>query len=237
MVDPANVARSLKASFHFLLYLRVIANRVNFGGRSDSASDASVLPEARVNRRRLIDRERGPRVNRLEGACMATLGCCRLCLQQRELRSSHLIPKSMYKLLRSDESSNPNPFIHGADRSLQTSKQAQQHLLCHDCEQRFSKRGEAWVMSHCWRSVEEFRIQQILLKSNPIIENDALKVYAGSAVPELDMDKLVYFGASVFWRAAACEWSLLGERIRFSSVLTARNFADIYWMKRRSHAM
>ncbi|MDA9524135.1 hypothetical protein XI06_28620 [Bradyrhizobium sp. CCBAU 11434] len=119
----------------------------------------------------------------------------------------------MYRLLRNDGFSNPNPFIHGAERSLQTSKQAQQHLLCSDCEQRFSKRGEAWVMSHCWRSVGEFRIQQILFKSNPIIANDTLKIYAGSAIPKLDMDKLVYFGASVFWRAAVCEWSLSSERI------------------------
>ncbi|MCG2633065.1 hypothetical protein L6654_41685 [Bradyrhizobium sp. WYCCWR 13023] len=68
-------------------------------------------------------------------------------------------------------------------------------------------------MSHCWRSVGEFRIQQILFKSNPIIANDTLKIYAGSAIPKLDMDKLVYFGASVFWRAAVCEWSLSSERI------------------------
>jgi hypothetical protein len=89
---------------------------------------------------------------------MAPQGKCRLCLQDRELRSSHLLPKSMYKLLRNDEFSNPNPFVHGPERSVQTSKQAQQYLLCHDCEQRFSKRGEAWVMSHCWRSVGEFDI-------------------------------------------------------------------------------
>jgi hypothetical protein len=144
---------------------------------------------------------------------MASQGICRLCLQERELRNSHLLPKSMYRLLRNDGFSNPNPFIHGEERGVQTSKQAQQYLLCGECEQRFSKRGEAWVIAHCWRSVGEFRIQEILFHSTPIHENDELKIYAGASIPELDMDKLVYFGASVFWRAAVCEWNLLSERV------------------------
>jgi hypothetical protein len=160
---------------------------------------------------------------------MAAQGTCQLCLQERELRSSHLIPKSTYRLLRNEGFSNPNPFIHGVEHSVQTSKQAQQYLLCSDCEQLFSKRGEAWVMSHCWRSVGDFPIQQILFRSTPIIANDELKIYAGSAIPELDMDKLVYFGASVFWRAAVCEWSF--------AIATPRNSAVIYWTRRRSHGM
>jgi hypothetical protein len=147
---------------------------------------------------------------------MAAQGTCQLCLQERELRSSHLIPKSTYRLLRNEGFSNPNPFIHGVEHSVQTSKQAQQYLLCSDCEQLFSKRGEAWVMSHCWRSVGDFPIQQILFRSTPIIANDELKIYAGSAIPELDMDKLVYFGASVFWRAAVCEWSFASQHVHIT---------------------
>jgi hypothetical protein len=147
---------------------------------------------------------------------MAAQGTCQLCLQERELRSSHLIPKSSYRLLRNEGFSNPNPFIHGVEHSVQTSKQAQQYLLCSDCEQLFSKRGEAWVMSHCWRSVGDFPIQQILFRSTPIIANDELKIYAGSAIPELDMDKLVYFGASVFWRAAVCEWSFASQHVHIT---------------------
>jgi hypothetical protein len=39
-------------------------------------------------------------------------------------------------------------------------------------------------------------------------------VYAGAEVDGLDMDKISYFGASVFWRASVGTWSIAGKKRR-----------------------
>src|SRR5213593_1799201 len=102
-------------------------------------------------------------------------GQCRLCLRHAELRDSHLIPKSVYKLLRNEAFTNPNPYILGRESGGQKSTQIRQYLLCQDCEQRFSARGESWVIANCWRGEGRFPIQEVLEQSTPIIANDELK--------------------------------------------------------------
>lgn len=145
---------------------------------------------------------------------MPSSGACRLCGRDSELRDSHLLPKSMYRLLRSEQYPNSHP--RGRDQADETTLQVRQHLLCPDCEQRFNRRGEGWVMGRCWRGDEGFRIREILHRSQPLIDRVELKVYAGAEIPELDMDKIVYFGASVFWRAAAAKWTILGESVHIA---------------------
>ena len=144
---------------------------------------------------------------------MEHLGQCRLCLRHAVLKNSHLLPKSIYKLLRTGRSSNPHSFVLTTRTGVRTSKQARQYLLCNECEQRFSGRGEAWVVANCWRGMKKFRIQEILAGSEPLMANEDLKVYAGASIPGLDMAKLVYFGSSVFWRASICHWKIMGDQI------------------------
>lgn len=40
-------------------------------------------------------------------------------------------------------------------------------------------------------------------------------VYAGADLPNIDMNKLAYFGASIFWRACLNVWTMSGKRCRF----------------------
>ncbi len=140
-------------------------------------------------------------------------GQCRLCFREDVLKKSHLLPASVYKLLRTGRSANPHPFALTPGTGVRTSKQVWRHFLCGECEQRFSQRGEAWVMANCWRGMNNFPIQEHLLKSEPLLASDELKVFAGASIPEIKMAKLIYFGASVFWRASACHWIILGSPI------------------------
>ena len=49
---------------------------------------------------------------------MNPIGTCRLCLNERELRDSHLVPKAAYKRLLGGDGKNRNPFFVNEDRAL-----------------------------------------------------------------------------------------------------------------------
>ena len=135
-------------------------------------------------------------------------GVCPLCLQTKDLRDSHLLAKSYYKLARKAGDKNPNPVVVGGDVAIKTSKQVTAYLLCADCEHRFNTAGEKWVIENGWKSVTDFPIHAALAAAQPVYAGADLKVYAGNAINGIDPDKLGYFAASVFWRAAAHKWKV-----------------------------
>jgi len=105
----------------------------------------------------------------------------------------------IYTVLRGDDA---NPVQVSRTVAIATSRQPQAHLLCRDCEQRFSKRGEDWTIRSCWRSPTTFPLHEGLSASRPIAESADVKIYLARDVPELRIEDFVYFGASVFWRAS-----------------------------------
>ncbi|MBL7154102.1 MAG: hypothetical protein ISS79_10310 [Phycisphaerae bacterium] len=69
---------------------------------------------------------------------------CRLCGRDSELRESHIIPRSIIKMIR-DESLN-NRFIElhdGQDRIIQDGPK--EYLLCDDCEQKIGRYEKYFV--------------------------------------------------------------------------------------------
>ena len=74
-------------------------------------------------------------------------GKCKLCLQVRDLQNSHLMPAALYKKSRTQGAANPNPMQVTERGSIQTSRQMRNYVLCRDCEQLFSKRGENYAMA------------------------------------------------------------------------------------------
>ena len=51
-----------------------------------------------------------------------------------------------------------------------------------------------------------FVLQDALIPETPVLIGDNINVYAGRKIGAFDVDKLIYFGMSVFWRGAAREW-------------------------------
>jgi hypothetical protein len=138
------------------------------------------------------------------------LGRCRLCLRDEELRDSHLLAAGFYRLARSPADDNPNPVVATAGVTMKSSRAVKSHALCGECEQRFSTRGEDWVLKNCLRDREGFAIQDALVRGQPIHVDlkDNIAVFAGNATAGVDPDQLSYFAASVFWRAAAHTWMM-----------------------------
>lgn len=138
-------------------------------------------------------------------------GICKLCHSQGELRESHLIPKAAYRLIQRSE--NAPPVVIKPTVSMPTNEQVKDYVLCHTCEQLFSKNGEDWVLKHCFRNDAGFKLKDLIDAARPVMGN-GLKVYSALTIPQIDIEKLVYFAASVIWRAAIHNWKSGKDSIR-----------------------
>ncbi len=132
------------------------------------------------------------------------VGICKLCLETKNLRDSHLIPRAMYTYVRTPTQKNPNPVVVGRKVTATTSKQVSDYVLCSDCEQLFNRNGESWMLRQVWNGTRFPLLERLELSHQDYTFQEAL-VFSGSAVG-LDIEKLGYFGLSVVWRAAVHRW-------------------------------
>lgn len=139
---------------------------------------------------------------------MPKIGKCLLCHQpNQELQDSHFIPAGVYRVVRNEstEDGNPNPVLFNEDGVVQTSKQITDFVFCQDCEQRLNRNGEAYFLKYCWRR-NGFCLHAVISTATPSVVAGRIKVYAADKLPEIDIQKLAYFGASMFWRDSVHQW-------------------------------
>ena len=135
------------------------------------------------------------------------IGKCKLCGELRELCDSHYLPKCVYAYARADELKNPNPLMSINGELKQISDQYRDYVFCEGCEGRLNKHGEKWVLANIPHSYDgRFPLQDALGPLDPILIKEALNVYDLSGAKAFDVEKLVYFGMSVFWRGAVHRW-------------------------------
>jgi hypothetical protein len=114
------------------------------------------------------------------------------------------MPQGLHKIV---QDGGPTAIEIKGTVAMLSSRQANTPLLCTACEKRFFQRGEDWVIENCWRSPKEFRLLDALERSQTPWAAGDLRVYEGRRVPGVDVDQIVYFAASVFWRGAAHTWN------------------------------
>ena len=132
------------------------------------------------------------------------VGICKLCLQNKDLRKSHLVPAAMYKYARSPEAANPTTVKVDRQGAKPIARQVADYVLCSDCEQRLSKYGENWMMKQVWNG-RSFPLGALLNVALPDQTFTNFVAFSGAAVG-IDTDSLAYFALSVFWRAAVHTW-------------------------------
>lgn len=140
-------------------------------------------------------------------------GKCKLCLQNAKLQKSHLIPRACYKLLRTPGADDPNPIVFDQAVTRTSQDQMVQHLLCPACEDLLNKNGESWVLLNNYRLAGPSPLYEALKAVRAEPEYRSGTVYSSLAVPGVDIDKLIYFGASIFWRASVADWSMGGRPV------------------------
>jgi len=144
------------------------------------------------------------------------VGTCALCRNTAPLCDSHLIPKAVFRLLRKMSARNRSPIVFGEGFAYATDRQVADYLLCRDCEDRFGRRGESWTLENCFRGTSRFRLRSYIESVTPDDQYDDLRIYSLAKNPMVtadDTDRLIYSAMSVFWRAAAHEWSIDGRLI------------------------
>ena len=135
------------------------------------------------------------------------IGQCRLCTNVRELQDSHLMPAGFYTILRED-TSGEHPVLIAKNSAFLSSVQARAHLLCSECEGRFNREGENWVIENCWHGPGNFQLHSALMSAQPFLDEEGFRAYEGRRIPGVDLDRLTYFAASMFWRASVHDWRL-----------------------------
>lgn len=129
------------------------------------------------------------------------LGQCRLCLNVKRLRESHLMPRALY--------APGKKGIQYATRSQfgVNPEHIKAHLLCFDCEQRFDQFGESEVLR--WlapKAARQFPLHERLRVAVPCGQTRQMSVHEGSDVG-VDAEKFAYFTLSVVWRRSIHEWA------------------------------
>lgn len=134
------------------------------------------------------------------------IGTCKLCLQTRELKRSHLIPAAMYRYIRDSTDGNPNPVVLVRKFRGTTSQQMTAHLLCAECEDLFNKNGEKEVLKWVWNG-RRFPLGDRLAVAFPYLQLRDFVLFSGLDLG-IDTSKFAYFALSVIWRAAVHQWNL-----------------------------
>jgi hypothetical protein len=114
----------------------------------------------------------------------------------------------MYRTFR--DPSDPRHVVLSTNRVTRTTKQIHTYLLCDVCEERFNSYGERWVLQNCLKPTGEFTLRDALRAAKPIFKTPTGGGYPGDT-PGVQMNQLVYFAASLFWRAAIYDWSQVNE--------------------------
>ncbi len=124
------------------------------------------------------------------------IGMCRLCqTPNSDLQDSHIMPAWAYKRARGD-GKNPNPVVISGKRAVQISDQVTEYLLCRGCEDRFGKVENPISRLVYQKDGSAPFLDQV---GRVIAEADRSRfAQPGSLV----IDELLYFGASVLWRAS-----------------------------------
>jgi hypothetical protein len=133
---------------------------------------------------------------------MPIAGICRLCLKERDLCESHVIPKALYPT-----KNQKSATITRETATPGRSPHVKEHLLCRDCETKFTRNGESDVLKWLAPKVKNFPLADRL---NVALPRERFPDVSRFAAYDLGLDakKFAYFAVSVIWRAAVHAWTL-----------------------------
>ena len=134
---------------------------------------------------------------------MAT-GICKLCLLEKDLQQSHFVGAGLYRIA----DKRGGAVVKTQKLFLGTDKQIRDYVLCRECEQLFNKKGEDYVMRLVKQDSGNFPLLELLSKHKPIATGPNSGDRFSGAEIGLDMEKIAYYGLSMFWRAAVHTWPI-----------------------------
>jgi hypothetical protein len=132
-------------------------------------------------------------------------------MENGQLCDSHHLPKKIYGVTCAPQLKSPHPVTLSGKDMRQLSDQLRDYVFCKDCEQRFNKGGERWVLANIPGDYDgEFPLRTAIQGLTPIFVGRDLDLYYVTNTSAFNMHKLLYFGLSVFWRGAVHNWETTG---------------------------
>lgn len=101
---------------------------------------------------------------------------------------------------------NPNSVFVTPNAKKPINYRVAEYLLCPACEDRLNKGGETWTLKNSYRGGQTFPLQEALVDAPAVYTLTQAKIIDARSLPPIDMPKLVYFAASIFWKASARQW-------------------------------
>ena len=141
------------------------------------------------------------------------IGKCKMCLHEKMLVRSHLMPAALYDYCRKGEH---RPIKVGMGFVVPTDRQTQDYLLCEDCEDVLNSGGERWILDKLATWERTFPLYDVLTKVPPLFDEDGMVVYLAGQNPEIAVEKLTHFALGLFWKASVHSW--MGIRAILASI-------------------
>jgi hypothetical protein len=139
-------------------------------------------------------------------------GKCKLCLEEKMLCASHLVPKALYRMARGPgRRGNQDPHMVTVKGRTPTSYQVKDYVFCRECEQRLSINGEDYVMPLVTRRDGRFPFLEMLNGTPTRLIKEKWRAYSPAETPDIDRAKIAYFALSIFWRASIHTWKAYGQ--------------------------
>jgi hypothetical protein len=139
-------------------------------------------------------------------------GICKLCLLNKPLCDSHLLPRAAYDYCRPPVG---NPLVANSELIIESSRQLQYPLLCEACEGVLNDGGEDWVVPLFARYGGGFGLFDLLKIMTPDGTENGYDGYSAAKNKEIKADRLIHFALGIFWKAAVHSWtgkkSILGS--------------------------
>jgi hypothetical protein len=135
-------------------------------------------------------------------------GICPLCQLEKDLVDSHFLPAASYKPLHGSGLKVNEPMVLTSKRIFQSSRQITAHAFCADCEDRFDRNGEGWVLNKL-ANLSTFPLRDMITAAPPLIDEGDFKAYSCDSVPGFRLDCIVHLAVGLFWKSAARTWNMI----------------------------
>jgi hypothetical protein len=131
------------------------------------------------------------------------LGTCKMCLQEKELLRSHLIPRAVHEYTTAG---GHKPITLRKGVLMSGNVQLQDYLLCLGCEQILNDGGEDWTVDKLATHEGQFPLYDLVTAKEADRSFNTTRVYFMVDRPEVPFEKLVHFGMGMFFKAAVHPW-------------------------------
>lgn len=129
---------------------------------------------------------------------------CAMCESRcSSLVESHLVPRAAYRAMKSMDPDGQIIQLNFRDgTAYYHDKQLKTRLLCSCCEDVLSKYGERPI-GRLWANSKGFQLLEMLRQSDRFESlKGSMRLYGLDALPRKEVDSIMYFACSIFWRAS-----------------------------------